>query len=232
MPPAVFIASADVDVSSGVDAATATIPSNTKALDTLVAIIALNSADAGLDPDAAVGWELVADHAGPNSNLWILRRAFEEGDSGIVSIELLDALANDGAGALLVYRGLDVSADVVEASEASIVASTNFACPARVLTRYSDLYIGAVVVDTAATAITAPAGCTERIEVQNTGITLAAFDFLLEATGSTGTKTATVGANQSGIAASIALAAGALIGFGKSFAFDPTGAPGLPAEGI
>lgn len=232
MPPAVAVATAEILVDAGADFATSTIPSNAKAGDTLVAIIALDSADAGLDPDDADGWELLEDHAGPNSNLWIFRRAFEAGDSGAVSIELLGTLGNPGAGALLVYRGLDPSAAAVGASSSSIAAATNFVCPSRILTRYSDLYIGVVVVDTAATAVAPPAGTIERREVQHTGITLEVFDYLAEATGSTGTKTATTAGAQSGIASSVALAAAGLIGAGKSFTFDPVGAPGLPTEGI
>jgi hypothetical protein len=110
--------------------------------------------------------------------------------------------------------------------------ASNFVCPARELAAYSDLYIGLVLVTTAATAVTPPAGCLERHEEQAGGRTLEVFDLLAEATGTTGTKVATVAAAQDGLTASIALAAAPVIGFGKSFTFEPIGAIGLPDEGV
>lgn len=234
MPPASFVTAIAGAAASGDDFATFQIPSIVKAGDTLVAIVALDSADLGVDSDSVEdsGWERINDFAGPGSNLWAFRRERALGDTSGIAFEFFGTLGNPGAAALVVYRSVPAGTPPVGASHASIAASTNFGCPSRVLTSYSDLYLGIVFVETAATAVAPPAGATERIEVQGGGVTLAVFDYLAEATGSTGVKTATTGANQSGIAASIALAADAIVGVGKAFAFDPVGAIGLPSKGV
>lgn len=234
MPPASFVAATAGSAGVGDDFATFQIPAIAKPGDTLVAIVALDADDTGLDTDAVLelGWSELNDFGSPGSNLYAFRRELAQGEASGVAFELLGTLTNPGLAAMLVYRGLDNGAAVVGATGSVITASTNFVCPSRVLTSYSDLYLGIVLVDTAATAIAPPGGTTERLELQTTGRTLAVFDFLAEATGSTGTKTATTGANQSGIAAAIALAALPIVGFGKAFAFDPIGTIGLPSKGV
>ncbi len=230
MPPAIPIAQATGTV--GAQSFTFTTPATTKEGDSMIAILAVPFLNDGpdFDDDELEGWEELTRLNGGGASLWILRRIAELGDPGTIEIPFLDALSW-GLGVIAVYRGLAV-ADPVGATVAVIAASTSFACPAQVLDTYSDLYLGIAFVNTAATAVTPPGGTTERHEEQAGGRTLEVFELLAEATGTTGVQTATTGAAQSGLAASIALATNPIIGFGKSFTVDPIGSIGLPSEGI
>lgn len=230
MPPAVFVGSAPA--TAGADSFVFLAPAATKARDTVLAIVATASTN-GPDIDAltAGAWSQAAELPGADATIWVLRREAQDDDLGDIEIPMLDALAW-GLGALVVYRNLDPSAAIVGASAAAIAATTDFACPARVLVAYSDLYLGAVLVTSAATAVTPPAGALERHEQQAGGRALEVYELLLEAPGSTGPRTATTAAAQSGVAASIALSADPVVGVGKVFRFDPVGTIGLPTKGV
>ena len=230
MPPAIPVAT--VAAVAGAQAFTFTTPATTKVRDSVLLVLATDSTN-GPDLTAASssGWSQLGSFTSGASKIWLLRREALLEDTGNVSIPFLAALAW-GIGAALVYRNLNTGAALVGSSSTAIAASTNFVCPAQVLGQYSDLYLGIVLVTSAATAVAPPAGCTERIEVQTGGRTLEVFDVLAEATGTTGTKTATTGAAQTGIAASAALSADAIVGYGLQFSFDPIGAIGLPSKGV
>jgi hypothetical protein len=229
MPPAVPVAVA-VGV-AGASSFTFTAPAATKARDTLLAI--LQSADSAAGPEYTDElldeWTEIATFTGSGSKLWILRREALASDTGNIEIPFDDIGA---IGLLAVYRNLNTGADVVDSDSSAITASSSFACPSLDLVTYSDLYLGIVLVNTAATGVTAPAGCTERAEEQDSAMTLELFDLLAEDTGATGVQTATTAAPQTGIAASLALAADPFVGFGLSFSFDPVGGIGLPSKGI
>jgi hypothetical protein len=208
-------------------------PTATKARDTLIAILATADTNDGPDLTDLDGWieEAAFTFAATSSKVWVLRREAQIGDTSTVEIPFLDATAW-GLGVLAVWRNLNTGSDVVASGSTAVAASTNFPCPTLALTTYSDLYVGIALVTSAATAVAPPAGGTELAELQSGGRTLEVFQRLPEAVGATGAQTATTGANQSGGAAAIALAADPIIGFGKSFAFDPVGAIGLPSEGV
>lgn len=232
MPPAIPVDQATGTIEA--QAITFITPIAAKAGDTLLAIVATADGNDGpdLDDEAADGWEELASFTGSSSTVWLLRREAQPDDTGNISIPFLDALAW-GLGALLVYRNLDTGAELVESSSTEITASQNFVCPARVLAAYSNLYLGIVLVTSAATAVAPPGGGpTEIHEEQSGGRTLAVYELLAEATGSTGTQTATTAAPQDGLAASAALAADPVKGYGLSMSFDPIGAIGLPSNGV
>lgn len=230
MPPVVFVDKVAGTVNAGV--VSFAPPVLTKPGDTLLAVVLLDPANADFDPTSAVSaaWENLATHQGANAAVFVARRIAAADDGAEVELELtgpgLWVLA-----VLLVYRGLDPAAPLVASSASDVNASTNFVCPSRALTTYSDLYLGIAGVSSAAVAVAPPAGTTERYDAGAGGRELEVFDFLAEATGATGTKTATTGANQSGIAASYALAA-LPVQTAQGVAFDPAGAVGLPVRGV
>jgi hypothetical protein len=97
----------------------------------------------------------------------------------------------------------------------------------------NDMYLGIAGVTSASVSVTPPAGTTEREDQAITGgRELETFDLHPEATGATGTKTATTGANQSGVAISVALAAAPLIAVDRTIKLDPPGTIGLPTVGV
>lgn len=232
MPPANFVGSAIGVV--GVQDLTLSMPTNVRARDTLLIAFATDDSHGGpdFDADELADWALIGTFSGPSSTMWVMRREAQPGDVGSVVVPMLDPLSDPAIGVLIAYRNLDPAAAIVGASGTSIASSTNFVCPSRALAAYSDLYLGFVYVEGGEVAVTPPVGTTERLEVQSDGITLEVFELLAETPGATGTKIATIAGSDLGIAASIALSANALVGFGKSFSFDPIGAIGLPSEGV
>ncbi len=232
MPPALPVAS--IAGVPGATSITFITPEQAKPGDTLLAIVATASTNDGPDYDAdeLEGWEEVAELTGSGQTIWILRRIAVADDTGNVEIAFLEALADPAIGTLLVLRNLDTASDAIESGATAIAASTNFVCPARTLTTYSDLYLGIVLVDNDTLGVTVPGGTTELLDHYGAVMSLCVFAYLHEATGTTGTKTGTVGLPSDGIAASILLKANPIVGFGKSFSFDPPGAIGLPSEGV
>ena len=228
MPPALLVGSA-IGTLAGATISFA-VPASTKPGDTYVMIVGtelvIGGFPAALNPDVpwidSVVFAATTAHVG--------RRVAKQGDPPTIAFTANGAPAW-ALSVLLVYRDLrDMVA--VGWSGTAIAASTNFACPSRTLVEYSDLYLGIALVDSAATAVTPPAGTTERHEQQAGGRTLEVFELLAELAGATGVKTATTVANQSGGAASIALAANGLRGAGKVLTIDPPGMLGLPTEGV
>lgn len=226
MPPAIFVD--EVSGVAGDDAATMLFPGPliSKPRDTHLAIIVCD-ADCSYAGDDGE-WEQLAKfaHASTDPTVVVCRRTATDASIPPLVMNYPPLFAH-----LLVFRGLNPGAPLGSSSSIDVAASTNFACPSRVLAAYSDLYLG-IAVAKAAVAVTAPAGTTSRAAAAASGHGVNVFSFLLEAPGATGTKTATTAGAQSGIAASLALPADALVGFGKSFTFDPSGAPGLPLKGI
>lgn len=232
MPPVVFVGAAAAPTVAA-SSLSFIVPATTRTRDTLLAFVSDLSTNGGPDLDEleADGWDQITAFVGAASTIWALRRERALGDASVVEIPFLDPLTN-GIGALVAYRNLNNGAAAVASSSSNIAASVNFVCPSAVLTRYSDVYLGIVLVTSAAVAVTPPGTGTERVEIQLGGRTLEIFDRLLEVTGGTGTHTATTAGAQTGIAAALALAADALVGQGKTFTVEPIGAPGLPRYGV
>jgi hypothetical protein len=203
--PAAFIAAAAATYAAGPKTFTFLTPSSVKERDSMLAFVATDSA-ASTIASLPAGWELLATYTLAARRLFVLRRfaAEEEPASHVFTM----SSAVDQGALLLVYRGLDLNAALIEGSATQIATSTNFVCPSRTLVAYSDLYLGIVFVSSSNVAVTHPAGTTERIDAGDAGIAteMEAFELLPEVTGATGTKAATTGANQSGLAASVLFA--------------------------
>ncbi len=229
MPPAIVVGSSANDAIDGGDSSiTFAVPSVARARDALIAVVVDVVDNIPIDSDS---WELLATWANSTAKIWVFRHEVAADDPSAVELAFVDPFTA-GIGVLLAIRNTNVGASVVSESASTITASTNFVCPSRGLSTYSDLYLGFAFVETNEVAVAPPAGATEIIENQYDGKTLEAFAYYHEAIGPTGTKTATTGANQSGVAASIALAADPLVGLGKSFVVEPAGTFGLPSFGV
>lgn len=207
-------------------------PSAARVGDTYLAFIVQAPGTSHVDATnpANAGWTELAELELTNATVIIARRPVADGDPAALDIFVTNA-GGWILSALLVYRQLDNAAAVVGASGSNIAATTNFTCPAQTLTHYSDLYIGIVGITSAGVAVTPPAGTSEKHEHTLAARELELFVFHAEATGSTGAKTATTAANQSGVAASIALAAVPVV-VAPSMIADVAGAIGLPAVGV
>lgn len=232
MPPALVISSVANEAIDGGDFfVDFIVPATAKPRDALIVIVAADDAADGPDFDELGStWEELAElDASTGRKLWVLRHEVAVGDVGALRIPFD---VQPAIGVLIVLRNVNLGAAAVGSSATAIAASTNFVAPSRGLAAYSDLFLGVVLVESAAVAVGHPANTTEVIENQYDGQTLEVFAYYREDVGASGTKTATTGAAQSGIAASIALAADPVIGAGKSFDVDPVGTFGLPSFGV
>lgn len=235
MPPVIFVGASAATVP---DSTTIryTLPSSARPRDTMIAFYMDANASDGPSADAAaLGWETIAHlEGGVGEGVWVMRREVVAGDVSTFDVPIDYAFVQiSGLGALVVYRNLNNGAAIVGASVVDVApADTDWPCPSQTLARYSDLYLGIVGVTDNDEAVTAPGGTTERIESQRVNRTISVFELLPEATGATGIQTATTAMAQGGFAASIALAADALIGQGKTFTVEPIGSFGLPKSGV
>lgn len=209
-------------------------PMISKAGDTHLAIIG-RSADFDMSvDDTDPSWEQVAKFSHSvfeDPTVIVCRRRATDGAIPPIVISSIGAWE---LGRLLVIRGANPSSPIVASGVANVAASANFVCPSLALVSYSDLYIGIVGAQDDRT-FTPPAGTTELFDVPDSGVPnhgIAAFAYLKESTGASGTKTAVASGAATGWAGALLLAADAIVGFGKSFSFDPIGAIGLPRRGI
>jgi hypothetical protein len=215
MPPAAFIAAATCSFSTSPTTGNAVLtfltPATTKPGDTLlIAVMSIDSTDGAVDTSRMPsGWSVVATY-GPTQLgqiATVVRRLATDTEPPSHAVALA-GLAIAG-GALLVYRGLDGGAAVVDGGIADVDISPAFPCPSLTLTTYSDLYVGIAWVSNGSVPVTPPSGTTERLDVAQAPFgapcELAAFELLKEATGPTGAQTATTIPLHSGIAAAVAL---------------------------
>ncbi len=216
MPPAQFIANAFGTFIGGNRAQHRfEIPAEVKAGDLLIAIVA-GDYDADVDASSAEDWEQLDNDTVGNGTITIARHLLTEDDPA--TLDLIMSGSNTWAGALLMaYRGLDPFSPLVGGSAVNVVTLTTFSCPARTLTRYSDLYMGVVIVTSADVDVTPPANTVERYDAQfETTKRFHVWDRLRETPGSTTIHQATTAAARSGIAASYAFSAEGLRADGKT----------------
>lgn len=230
MPPALFIADVTGTTGGANTEQKFAVPAATRPGDVQIAIVVMAFQGSTLDvANNADGWTLLAVHALTNATFVVVRRTAKEADPATLTVNVTAAATWVGS-CMLTYR--DLEGTFLASAAGNVAVSTNFVCPSQNATRYSDLYLGIVVVSSAVVAVTPPAGSTERHEHAIGAREFEVFEVLPEAVGATGTKTATTAANQSGSLISIMLQGNPAPGFGKSFTFTPMGAIGLPVEGI
>jgi hypothetical protein len=211
MPPAGFIAAVGATiVVSGLSRLTALVPSTVKPGDTLLFVVAGDDITTGdVAPSSLpAGWSVLARLATATRVCNVLRRiaTLTEPPSHTIATIGVTGLSIPIAGVLLVYRGLDAGAALVDSGIVDVGFSTAYPCPSLTLATYSDLYLGIAASNTMLT-FTPPAGTTERFEALS-NLVLEVSELLAEATGPTGTKTATASvAGVGGLAAAIALKA-------------------------
>lgn len=215
MPPATFIAAAaaptfGTNPNTGNTMITCLTPSATKTGDTLLFVVpAIASGTGAVDVgQLPAGWSVIGSFISAGARIvTVLRRVATDAEPPSHAITVSGVTA--AGGALLVYRGLDAGAALIAGAIADVSVSTNFPCPTQTLTTYSDLYLGIVFVQSASVVVTQPGGTTERFDAAEapTGAPseVEVFELLKEATGATGTQTATTAATQSGLAASVLL---------------------------
>ena len=227
MPPVVSMG-AVAGVATGLTTFDFATPARTKVGDTMIAVVVGDETNT-YALVAGSSWSAIAASTG----ILIARRIVTatDGPSPPSLVLAVGVPTTWALAAMIVYRGLAPNVAVVDAyTRTAIAASSNFVCPSKIAARYSDIYLGLVVVTSAAVAVTAPSR--ERVDINSGGHTLEIFDQLPEATGATGTRTATTAAPQSGWAGSIMLASDGVRGWGKAIKINPPGALGLPTEGV
>lgn len=206
MPPAQFIAKVAGSWTAATDLVTFATPTIARPGDQLLAVIACDT----LVDDLVEGqdWETIGILTAGTARALVVRHICAGDEPASLSLQL-DSVPSWSLSVLLVYRDLDDTAALVGNTASLITTSTNFQCPSQTLTTYSDLYLGIVIVTSAAVSVTEPAGTTERHDGTAGGVSkeLEIFELLTEVTGATGSKTATTVAPQTGMAASIALKA-------------------------
>ncbi len=205
MPPVSFIGKATATITGTSHAFV--LPVRSQPGDTQLAIVG-QSGDFAL---SGTTWEQVAKftHAATGTTVIVARRAMAAGEETVPALVVSAAPAGWKDSQLLVYRQLAIESATLGASKVDVSGSTSFPCPGRALTTYADLAIGIVVVTSAQVAVspTTPASLVERYETQHDGKTIAAYDYLAEAVGTTADLVTTAASSQSGMAGSIALLA-------------------------
>lgn len=230
MPPTQFIAKVSGTLVGSI--VSFAVPTTVRAGDPLIAIIAADPTVTTFNQalPANAGWELLGVLLGATATIITARRLAASDDRATVTLTL-GSVPVWSLSVLSGYRGSESSSPVVGAFT-NIAAATAFVCPSQTFAAYSGTYVGIAVVTSAAVAVTPPAGTTERSEELVATRTLEIFDYLPETTGATGTKTATTAANQTGVAASLALLAEGLRGAGKVITAAVPGMLGLPTVGV
>jgi hypothetical protein len=210
MPPAAFIAAAGATLSigsTGATSLTALVPTTVQPRDSLLFVIAASDLATGdvAPTTLPAGWSVLGRFATTTRVVNVLRRIATDTEPPSHTIATVGTTGAGIAvgGVLLVYRGLDSGAPRVDGGIVDVTASTAFPCPSLTLAVYSDLYLG-IAMNTTVATFAPPSGATERFEAV-TNVELEVFELLREATGATGTQTATASGAVSGLAAAIAL---------------------------
>lgn len=215
-----------------------TVPTTARPGDALFAVVVIDQIAAQLkNVDSlaiANGWTQVVRLQGASFVAFVLAQTLAASAGPQVAAGFDLSVSTRGAGVLLVYRGPNMPAAAGTGAIVNVVTSTSWPCPSLTPASYSDMYLGIVFV-AAAASLTPPAGAVERCDLASTFVstsTIEVFDLITENTVATGTKIATSGVAQSGIAAAVLIPAGAPPGPGKVIVIDPPGSIGLPRVGV
>jgi hypothetical protein len=243
MPPLVHIetVATPLDYADGV--LTLAAPTRCKKGDRIVAFIA--AADWGgvsfASPDTDEAWEDVLDSEHQvgvvDIRLAVITRIFDPADPAAMSV-MLSGEPEDLAWCAIAYRAAveDLAEGVInDGNEAAFEAETDVVFPSIDFPEYSGLFIG-VAISGDNQAATCPAGTNERFDGSGDTdgvVRLLVMDWLPEAAGASGTKTATLAGASDGFCLSFGLRAGGLLG-GKSLSGvgPQVGMLGLPRRGV
>lgn len=237
MPPVGFWAS-----STGVYAGstvTFLVPTAAREQDVLLVAFVVLSGSPFVPP---AGWDILSSDAiagGVGMTLYLCRHAVVANDPAQVAFTVTTPLSPQPLALMLLYRSLDLAAPIVAHGLAGILsAGTAFGAPSITLVTYSDLDLLVYYArDAAGTAtFTMPAGATQRGPTlhgpgASQGGSLAVGEFLQEAVGATGTKTATCSTAQIGLAAQLGMKTLPTL-VAPSVVPDVAGAIGLPTVGV
>lgn len=238
MPPVGFFQAANSKYASG--SLTFLTPSDTESGDVLYAFIV--QPGSGGTFALAPGWTLVDqinEASGFASVIYVCRHVAPDTEPASHVFQISSS-SLPPLGLLLLYRGFDSAASLVDAQvNAFSGSSTSFVAPSATTTTYSDLGVLLYYANDVAgtTTFTMPSGTTQRAIVEGIsgdggagGGSLAAADYATAA-GATGTKTATASVAGIGIAANFAIKAVPTVGAPYVIP-DVPGAIGLPTVGV
>lgn len=232
MPPCVLFGSSNgVYTSPALSFAT---PTDARTGDVLLCAIAGPTTWTATAPS---GWELLAQNVAgsPAQRSAVFRRTVTASEPATQLFTVGASLAVAPAGVLMLWRGTDPSAALVQSAQAAIAtAAAAHAAPAVTLVRYSDLLLQLFyATDAAGTgALTPPSGATLLATARGAGGgSLAVCSVLRETVGTTGTQTGTWAPNQTGIASQWAVAA-VPTQVAPALTDTVPGAIGLPVVGV
>lgn len=208
MPPVGFFASQTSTFDSASGNLTLLVPSATRPLDVLLAVVVVLDGASVVAPD---GWTLLGELTGSvRYDCYVFRRQAADNEPAQHTFQCPAGTAPDPLAVLLLYRGLDPGAELVASARAEVVvAGTAFGAPSITLGHYSDLtllaYYGAA---NPPGTFAAAAGTTQRAYIAgSTQGSLMVADFLQEAVGPTPVESATSSVATTGFAAAIAVQA-------------------------
>lgn len=204
-----------VGASTAVTSRAATItlatPAGVQTGDTLL-LLAFTANLTNTDVDTSslpAGWSLLSRIAISSTVAVLARRIVVAGEPASHVFPLTATGSGQPVvGVIAAYRDLDPDAALVAASASQVLLGTSFACPSLTVTAHRDLYIGWCPTNSSTATAIPPAGTSEHIDQGATqdGVGRAVmFDFVPTASGATGTKTATMSALVTGMAAAYAL---------------------------
>lgn len=166
-----------------------TVPAATQAGDLLVANIARDGS--GLSPPA--GWTLMKTYSASFVTAWVWQKVATAGDAG--GTVSWTGSATNGGGALVVVRGASGLSQTSEIAGVVTGGNPSTAVAPAVTAGVADSLL--VVMDSVqaggSSTFSVPSGMTSAYAAPATGATVAGFTQAISATGSTGTRTSTIG---------------------------------------
>jgi hypothetical protein len=234
MPPVGFFASSTSTYDSVAGTCTLLTPSAVRANDVLLTVLAAPLSEVVQPP---AGWSMIAAMTtGVLPVLVALYRRLATDDEPAQHVFVgTPAGTPHMLGILLLYRGLDRGADVVDHQSIEInPAGTSYPAPSLTLQTYSDLALFAYYSSAGTPPDWTPAAGTMARATKKASSSYGSLfvaDQLVEAIGSTGTRTAIASQIGSGYAGSFALKAEPTLP-APSIVPDVAGAIGLPTVGV
>lgn len=173
--------------------ATVTTPSDIAIGDTMMIVVA-----GGTVTTVPAGWHSVLTQTSTALvSSTVLRRTADGTEDATYDVVVS---ATCGV-AMLVYRNIDPTADIVDSAITDVTASVTYPCPTLTLVSASDLYIGIAVTTNGVASFAPPFASIERVDDDTR---IATFDLQPGAIGSTGAKTSLASIARTGVAIALA----------------------------